>query len=64
MHRKLHMIVIAGMLVALAVVSVASGTSAGPLDPTAGPTNTNAYTLNHLWNRLSTGAARRVGGSG
>ena len=57
MHRKLHMIVIAGMLVALAVVSVASGTSAGPLDPTAGPTNTNAYTLDQLWNRLSAGAA-------
>ena len=57
MHRKLNMIVIAGMLVALAVVSVASGTSAGPLDPTAGPTNTNAYTLDQLWNRLSAGAA-------
>jgi hypothetical protein len=57
MHRKLNVIVIAGMLVALAVVSVASGTSAGPLDPTAGPTNTNAYTLDQLWNRLSAGAA-------
>ena len=57
MHRKLNMIVIAGMLVALAVVSMASGTSAGPLDPTAGPTNTNAYTLDQLWNRLSYGAA-------
>ena len=57
MHLKLNLTVIAGMLVALAVVSVASGTSAGPLDPTAGPTNTNAYTLDQLWNRLSYGAA-------
>ena len=57
MHGKLNLTVIAGMLVALAVVSVASGTSAGPLDPPAGPTNTNAYTLDQLWNRLSAGVA-------
>ena len=57
MHLKLNLTVIAGVFVALAVVSIASGTSAGPLDPTAGPTSTNAYTLDQLWNRLSTGAA-------
>jgi hypothetical protein len=61
MHLKLNLMVIAGMLVALAVASMATGTSAGPLDPPAGPASTNAYTLDQVWNRLSAGTAGTLG---
>ena len=57
MHRKLNVIVIAGILVALVGVGASSVASAGPLDPPTGPASTNAYTLDQLWNRLSSGTA-------
>ena len=57
MHRKLNVIVIAGILVALVGVGTSSVAFAGPLDPPTGPASTNAYTLDQLWNRLSSGTA-------
>jgi hypothetical protein len=56
MRRKVNLVVIVAMLVALGGVGAASIVSAGPLDPSAGPANTSSYTLEQLWNRLTTGA--------
>ena len=57
MHRKLNVLVIAGVLVALAGVGASAVAFAGPLDPLAGPASTSSYTLDQLWNRLNAGAA-------